>query len=205
MGNPAESGTHLLYYFRQENRIPKRLFTAATDLFDRRIDDPNARLIDRQIRRVVFVDDLCGSGSQAINYSKRLISTLRAVAKRDGVTLEVNYLVLVARTDALRRVAAMTDFDRVEAVLELDGTHRSLDHGSRHFQERETGISRKYARAMATAYGRILGAAQPLGWSDGQLLLGFHHNVPDNTLPIIWWDEPDSTWTPIFKRYTKIY
>ena len=27
----------------------------------------------------------------------------------------------------------------------------------------------------------------------------------DNTLPIIWFDEDFSIWTPIFKRYNKIY
>ena len=32
--------------------------------------------------------------------------------------------------------------------------------------------------------------ADALGFEDSQLLIGFHHNTPDNTLPIIWFDEP---------------
>lgn len=32
-----------------------------------------------------------------------------------------------------------------------------------------------------------------------------HHNTPDNTLPIIWFDEDKSMWTPIFRRYNKNY
>jgi hypothetical protein len=44
-----------------------------------------------------------------------------------------------------------------------------------------------------------------LGFENGQLLVGFHHNTPDNTLPIIWYDEEFASWTPIFKRYNKIY
>jgi hypothetical protein len=44
-----------------------------------------------------------------------------------------------------------------------------------------------------------------LGFGDCQLLLSMHHNTPDNTLPIIWFDEDEALWTPIFKRYNKIY
>jgi len=37
-----------------------------------------------------------------------------------------------------------------------------------------------------------------------QPLIGFHHNTPNNSLPIIWFDEPGGPpWTPIFKRYSK--
>ena len=42
-----------------------------------------------------------------------------------------------------------------------------------------------------------------LGFKDCQLLLGFNHNTPDNTLPIFWYDEKNYNWYPIFKRYKK--
>ena len=44
-----------------------------------------------------------------------------------------------------------------------------------------------------------------LGFGDCQLLLSLHHNTPNNTLPIIWYEEDDENWTPIFKRYNKVY
>jgi len=44
-----------------------------------------------------------------------------------------------------------------------------------------------------------------LGWGDCQLLLGFYHNTPDNTLPVIWYDEDEINWYPIFRRYNKKY
>ena len=33
IGNPSESGTHLLYHFRQENNLPKDLFINAHQIF----------------------------------------------------------------------------------------------------------------------------------------------------------------------------
>ena len=33
VGNPSESGMHLLYYFRQENSLPKKMFINAHEIF----------------------------------------------------------------------------------------------------------------------------------------------------------------------------
>src|SRR5258708_5620751 len=35
VGNPSESGTHLLYFFRQENQLPKSLFWETHKIFSR--------------------------------------------------------------------------------------------------------------------------------------------------------------------------
>jgi hypothetical protein len=61
-------------------------------------------------------------------------------------------------------------------------------------------------RATCEKYGQHLWAADPLGYKDGQLLLGFSHNTPDNTLPIFWSEgHPPRLWEPMFKRYHKNY
>jgi hypothetical protein len=66
------------------------------------------------------------------------------------------------------------------------------------------GIDRAEVEAMCRRYGDRLVSTYPLGFGDCQLLIGFHHNTPDNSLPIIWFVEPDGLpWTPIFKRYSK--
>ena len=59
---------------------------------------------------------------------------------------------------------------------------------------------------MCWKYGKtMLGEKHALGFEDSQLLLGFHHNIPDNTLPIMWFDGPDRVpWKPIFRRYPKL-
>lgn len=65
VGNPSESGTHLLYYFRQENNLPKTLFINEYEVFDRYGGSGPVSLRSRAITRYVFIDDVCGSGKQA--------------------------------------------------------------------------------------------------------------------------------------------
>jgi len=94
VGNPSESGSHLLYYFRQENRLGKEYFINSHEIFKRvvgwrfyltRINNPS-------IERYVFIDDLCGSGTQAAEYTKSLIRPL----KRMNPRAKVSYYTLFA-------------------------------------------------------------------------------------------------------------
>ena len=60
-GGPSSSATHLLYAFRQQNRLPNRLFISPPDIF---VDRPPNGLRDRSVRRYVFIDDFAGSGTK---------------------------------------------------------------------------------------------------------------------------------------------
>lgn len=82
LGNPSESSALLFYYFRQENALPKNLFLHGSDIFDLsavgsggglNIQDPN-------ITRYVFIDDLCGSGHQGLDYSNRIVKPLKIIS-----------------------------------------------------------------------------------------------------------------------------
>lgn len=206
IGNPSESGAHLLYYLRQENKIPNNRFMSVSGLFNGDMASPGVGLADPSIRRLVFIDDFCGAGSQAIRYSKEPLRALRAIEKRTGTRPHVSYLVVAALGDGLKEIRDKTSFDQVEAVFKLDESYRAVSPGSRHFPvELPEGISLSEARALALKYGKWLDPDQPLGFDAGELLLGFNHNVPDNTLPIIWWNEPTPPWQPIFKRHHKVY
>jgi len=73
IGNPSESGVHLLYYFRQENCLPKDVFIDASRAFKSTVTpDGNisVQIGNPDITRYVFIDDICGSGDTAITYSK---------------------------------------------------------------------------------------------------------------------------------------
>ncbi|MGI4830438.1 MAG: phosphoribosyltransferase-like protein [Janthinobacterium lividum] len=58
-------------------------------------------------------------------------------------------------------------------------------------------VDRMIARRVAESYGRLL-FWPPLGHGNCELLLGFNHNIPDNTLPVIW--SKEAQWKPIFER-----
>lgn len=231
VGNPSESGVHLLYYFRQENRIPRKLFVNTDELFASDGGEV-VKMSDKHkdVDRIVFIDDLCGSGSQATgNYGvKPCVEKLRQLKNAP----KVSYLMLFGTTDGIRvvRNATVNDsavklFDEAEAVMELNESYKCFSEKSRYFKDEQREQKEK-TREMVYKYGkelinkiidkdysRVLEEKErkdkiehsALGYGDCQLLLSMHHNTPNNTLPILWFDEDDAVWTPIFKRYNKVY
>jgi len=197
VGNPSESGTHLLYYFRQENRLSTNLFVHPHELFQGSAAAP--RLLGG-IRQLVFLDDFCGSGTQAIRYSKRLLMRIREIS--DATRL--SYYPLFATTSGLDRVRSRTLFTDVQALCELDESFRAIDASSRYFRNIPPSINQEFAAEMCHRYGSLIEPRAPLGFGKCQLLLGFSHNIPNNTLPIFWsTGTTDHPWNPIFPRYTK--
>ncbi len=225
VGNPSESGVHLLYYFRQENKIHKDLFVNTDDLIIYEKDkdgkiQPKLRDKYKNVKRFVFIDDLCGSGDQATNDSsnvKRCVNNLRGFAK----DAKVSYLMLFGMTKGIEVVRDSNLYNDVRAVVELDESYKCFSDKSRYFND---GIHNKdIARDIAYQYGyqiwdkylsligydecsrKMIASEHALGYKKSQLLISMHHNTPDNTLPIIWFDEEESVWKPIFKRYNKVY
>jgi hypothetical protein len=204
MGNPSESGSHLLYYFRQENRLGKEYFINADEIFSRSGIGPFflTRVKDKSVERYVFIDDLCGSGNQAATYS---VSTVRPL-KRMNPGVKVAYYALFATTSGLDSIRRLGWFDDVAAVVELDDSFKCFSDSSRIYRNEQSQYDKGKGAAICRKYGARLEPNSPLGWRDGQLLLGFCHNTPDNTLPIVWYDEPEGvSWTPLFKRFPKHY
>ena len=74
VGNPSESGCHLLYYFRQENRLPKSRFIHTHEIFASTKATASLGLRYPEATRYVFLDDFCGSGEQGVLYSRDLES-----------------------------------------------------------------------------------------------------------------------------------
>jgi hypothetical protein len=203
MGNPSESGVHILYHYRQESDLNSRLFINPDEILD--LSGPEPQLADPSIKRYVFIDDFCGSGVQAIRYSKRILGPLTKAATSAGMELSIAYHVLVGTGRGLSEVRTKTAFTEVRSALELDDTFRTFGDSSRYFGNVEPPLSKDGARDLAHRHGAGLLSSEPLGFGDGQLMLGFAHNTPNNTLPIFWHTGSDSkAWSPPFRRHGKI-
>ena len=221
VGNPSESGAHLLYFFRQENKLSKKMFVYTDEVLHRSCDRISLRF--PEVKHYVFIDDFCGSGSQVTDEENNIKSCVGEI-KKLSADVKVFYLMLFATSKGVENVKKSGLFDRVEAVIELDDTYKCFDANSRIFPQREGAIfDKEFTREFCYRHGRPLfysinqkegctgneleqkSDSAALGWGDCQLLLGFFHNTPDNTLPIIWYDEEDIDWFPIFKRYNKKY
>lgn len=205
VGNPSESGVHLLYFFRQENALSKRLFLDSAAMFTmvNAADGSMSRTIAHpDIDRYVFVDDVCGSGDTAVQYSRNILAELEAQAP--GVKL--HYLAMFATKAGLERVRQCTRFGaNGAAVFELDVTYQCLSDRARILHAKPPHIDPTTLAKVARTYGALLYPEHPDGFDGNQLLLGFHHNTPDNTLPIVWAEGSRAMpWTPAFRRYPKL-
>lgn len=207
LGNPSESSSHLLYYFRQENDLSKCLFMGPDQVFHFvAVDDTFVQVIrDEAILNYVLIDDLCGSGRQVEEYSRNIAKPLKRLAGKAGLDISISYVALFGTTEGIAHVRGLGDFDEVACVVELDQSFKCFAEGSRYYANEQSPISRTVAEAMCRLHGGRLSPAHPLGFEDGQLLLAFSHNTPDNTLPIFSFDDPKGpAWTPLFKRYAKV-
>lgn len=210
LGNPSESSAHLLYDFRKVNKLAKSLF----------IHESEIKELKKDIKNFVFIDDIAGSGSQAINYSEKFSTKI----KEKFPKCKISYYLLLATKTGKQNIKEKGKFDFVDSVLELDNSYKCFHNYSRIFGS-TSSYNKKFIENFCAKYGKKLyssiikrgnphlnqealeNSAEPhkLGFKDGQLLLGFNHNTPDNCLPIFWYDEDMIDWYPIFKRHNKVY
>ncbi len=198
IGNPSESSAHLLYFFRQENCLSRELFISPHELFvhSKLGNEIRADLRVEGIERIVLLDDFCGSGNQATKFHDEFIKYIKDKAPE----IQISYYALFAIEDGLNNVKKLS-FDQTEAVFVLDESYKCFSDSSRFFLDEDAGL-KPLCKEMCERYGKQI-SKYPLGYQDCQMLLGFHHNTPNNTLPIFWQER--NGWVPIFKRFVKIY
>lgn len=205
LGNPAESGAHLLYVFRQVNDLSKNLFADLLSAFARkpsrtRTGELEYKIRDASVNRIVFFDDIVGSGTQARLYLSEELKRIRASDPK----FELSFLALFATTEGLERLNVPELFDgRAACLFELDSSFRAFSGNARYFADSPAWFNAKDFEAMARQYGTSLQPRMPVGFKDGQLLLAFAHNTPDNTLPIFWDQGARMPWHPVFPRFDK--
>lgn len=206
VGNPAESGAHLLYYFRQINRLSKDLFVDIGAAFTE--VQPGGRIAalqatDLSACRYVFFDDVVGSAEQSTSY---LSAKIRRIRKANP-QLDLRFMCLFATSQGLSTLNSKNMFDGKAACLfELDDTYKVFNASQRYFPPGLIGtFNTRTFENMVRYYGQTLFPYHATGYKDGQLMLGFTHNTPDNTLPIYWNEGRRTPWSPIFVRYDKVY
>lgn len=182
LGNDSESGNNILYYFRQENNLSKENFE-----FEK----------GKKYENVVYIDDVTISGQQALEYMGL-------------VEAENTYIgMMIATESAINRLTEINNNVKPIATMILDERDRAFSKSSYAFSNKRIADISPIAREFCEEYGKIAieGCgymdACPLGFNDGQYMIGFEYNTPDNTLPIFW--GTSNNWIPLFKRYQKIY
>lgn len=182
LGLPVESGAHILYYFRQENKLPLENFISRPER------------LPSSINTIVFVDDVTISGAQAKKYIEETI---------DYDENKKKILLTFISTDEAIQLLLKSDI-RVISCITLDERCKCFSKNSGLFHDCKDKLND--CKKFATVYGSksLLFhpvSLHPLGYMGGEYAFGFVYNTPDNTLPIFWAD--NKGWIPIMKRYEK--
>lgn len=208
VGNPSESGTHLLYFFRQINRLKKDLFVDLSSAFEMRAIRENGDVSvsyapkEPGVHRYVFFDDLVGSGTQATEYLMKHLAILRSLSNEK---IDIRFMSLFATSEGLDKLNQPNMFDgKAMCLFELDDTFRAFGEKSRYFSNPPDWFDSSLMERIANHYGLRIWSKHALGYKNGQLLIGFSHNTPDNTLPIFWYDGSTPPWSAAFVRYHKL-
>ena len=209
VGNPSESGAHLLYYFRQVNRLEKDLFIDISAAFEPVIERDRNGIAEIKLKassldvsRYVFFDDLVGSGDQVSLYLEKKISMLR----KDNPDIELKYLCLFGTKNGIARLNGPSLFaGNASCLFELDDSYKAFHDQSRNFSNCPSWFVKADFEKMARGYGSALKPECEAGHRDGQLMIGFSHNTPDNSLPIFWDEGQGKPWAPVFIRFDKNY
>lgn len=185
IGDAAKSGAMIGYNFRIINELPEDNFLTKDSL---------EALENGNIDNIVLIDDIVGTGQQAIKEIKELtekilpfsvknIFLLTAVGMKEGID------AIKANTEAY--VFSAFEYSELDTIKSLD----SIFYDGIAYEKRE------YVRKRIEYYGRITNSAA-LGYGGVGALIAFYYNTPNISLPIIWGSK--NSWIPLFKRAVKI-
>lgn len=208
LGNASESSCLMLYFFRQENGLSKEHFINASEIFERGDDGKVTSLRQHgptdekeDILHYVFMDDFSGSGSQACDYFTDNQCKMISILNKE---VTVYYFTLFSTIASNENISSFDKNIKLQSIFELDETYKTFGEHSRYYSKYpdEKIFSEHACKNYKNRYSHQ-DSNYLCGWRNGQLLLRFFYNTPDNTLPSFW--TKTENWKPIFKRYDKIY
>ena len=192
-GNPAKSGASYARMYANENKVYVDNVASFNDI-------PEALRNNNQIEAIVFVDDIIGSGTSAVPNLDELNGKCGELLKEKQVKVFISaicglHIGIEKLQDAIEKVPIETEVFVSDYLTESD---QCFSDESEVFPSPE---DREKAKGIALEFGKKLEKKTPLGFQNSQLLVVFHDNCPNNSLPILR-KEPTGKlkWRPLFKR-----
>jgi len=126
--------------------------------------------------KIVFIDDLVGTGTQSVKQLKKLSQMLNP--SHSGYLL-----CLCATPQGIKKIKENTTISVISGVILKEKTHQHLNDKCNNFDSTEKDFLRDLnARLQDPCRGY---------YANLGLLLAFYFTVPNNTLPFIWKDKAD--------------
>jgi hypothetical protein len=191
---PAKSSSRLSRPFAEENNI----YVSNSINMD---DIPEKIGPNENVQALVMVDDIIATGETASSAVQEIVSRYSREIKKSNVekfvfasvvSTESGYKKLDKELDKLNIESQILRGPIVENVIPKV-VQRVSKYDIEH-DEVDTCI-RKYCRRLTERTSSI----DTLGFGGLGLGVVFEHGCPNNSLPILWMDQPD--WDPLFERH----
>lgn len=193
-GSPAQSGPSYARIYANENGI----FVDNVVSLDHISDVLQAE--ESNIKAIVFVDDIIASGNSAVDFLNALNEQCGELLEKQEIKIFISaicglHLGIEKLKDAIKKVP----FEAEVIVSDLlTARDQCFSSESEVFSSSD---EKNEAKQIVLEHGKLLQRKQPLGYENSQLLVVFHDNCPNNTLPILWYESTRKKhWIPLFKR-----
>ena len=176
IGDPGSGAHYISRSLRSADIVPRRNLISLAEL---------EKLDRRNVDVIVFFDDFSGTGHTILDWWPKIEPL---VLPKEARVL----LALLVVNEKARNQLEAAHF-RVIAVEELDSSANVFGPENHHFSAndktallavcKQTGCSEEYLR----------------GYGECGLLVAFKHNCPNNSIPVLWYENPGK-WRPLFVR-----
>lgn len=192
-GSPAQSGSSYVRIYANENKI----YVDNAISLDK-ISDVLKKKSD--VKAIVFIDDIIASGNSAVASLNTLNDQCGTLLEEQKIKVFISaicgfHMGIERLEDAIEKVPFEAEVIVSDLLTEID---QCFSFTSEIFSSSD---DRNRAKQIVLEHGRLLTKRHPLGYEDTQLLVAFHDNCPNNTLPILWCNSTrEKQWIPLFKR-----
>ncbi|HFL3266022.1 TPA: hypothetical protein ACG3I4_001964 [Clostridioides difficile] len=151
--------------------------------------------ISDDIEYIIFFDDISGTGG---TITKSLEKNLKFIEDKKI------YINLIAITEAAEKKIEL--FKKKNNTLDICIKYKYKFGKAFSYMERlDSNHEHKLYQFEENIWGN--NNNNILGYKDSQILIGFEHNIPNNTISSFWFSskmvEKEIQWNPLFYRYTQ--
>ncbi len=183
--SPTKSGPVIARHLKRALRISERWV-----IYPEQVD-----AVLPSVDAIIFIDDFLGTGDQ---FSEFLFDT--NLADYVGTSCFI-YGCLAAHRHGIDSLQKMFPKLHIAAVERLGSSHALFHSDSGTFPDGENSAedAKSFYYSLLSDRGINIIGPDRRGYGHFEIAYAFEHSVPDNSLPILWWDGGES-WRPLFDR-----